>query len=66
MRHVESIATPNVFEVGPDGTPVENRLSNTVGSVDGLFLDQDRIVVLLELLGRAVPTQLRAEAVETA
>ena len=28
--------------------------------------DQDRIVVLLELLGRAVPTQLRAEAVETA
>ena len=28
--------------------------------------DQDRIVVLLELLGRAVRAQLRAEAVETA
>jgi transcriptional antiterminator RfaH len=28
--------------------------------------DQDRVVVLLELLGRAVPAQLRAEAVETA
>ena len=27
--------------------------------------DQDRVVVLLELLGRAVPAQLRAEAVET-
>jgi len=28
--------------------------------------DQDRVVVLLDLLGRAVPAQLRAEAVETA
>jgi len=28
--------------------------------------DQDRIVVLLELLGRAVRAQLRAEAVEAA
>ena len=28
--------------------------------------DQDRVVVLLELLGRAVPAQLRAEAVEIA
>jgi transcriptional antiterminator RfaH len=28
--------------------------------------DEDRVVVLLELLGRAVPTQLRVEAVEAA
>ena len=28
--------------------------------------DQDRVVVLLELLGRAVPAQLRAEVVEPA
>jgi hypothetical protein len=28
--------------------------------------DQDRVVVLLELLGRAVRAQLRAEAVEAA
>jgi hypothetical protein len=28
--------------------------------------DHDRVVVLLELLGRAVPAQLRAEAVEAA
>ena len=44
----------------------------TVGALEDMvgrlveLRDQDRVVVLLDLLGRAVPAQLRAEAVETA
>ena len=45
VKHLESVATLNTFEIGSDGVPVESVVANTVGSVDGLLLDQDRAFV---------------------
>lgn len=45
VRRMESVATLNALQVGPDGAPIEGGASNFVGSVDGLLFDQDRPTV---------------------
>ncbi|MEP6660277.1 MAG: ABC transporter permease [Acidimicrobiales bacterium] len=62
VTHLESVATLNTFEIGSNGAPVESVVANTVGSVDGLLLDQDRAFVSE---GRLPDPLRRDEAVTT-
>ncbi|HYT39029.1 MAG TPA: hypothetical protein VEN99_05935, partial [Acidimicrobiia bacterium] len=65
VRRVESAATLNVLEVGTDGTPIEDggaSANGTAGSVDGLFLNQDRPAVIQ---GRLPDPERPDEAVTT-
>ena len=43
VTRVESSVGLNVFLAGPDGNPLS--IGNTVGSLDGMYLDQDRVTV---------------------
>jgi hypothetical protein len=45
VKHVENVATLNAIEVDNEGKPVASAAGNIVGSVDGLFFDQDRLFV---------------------
>ena len=48
MQHVESAAIINVAKLLPDGRPDPASVGTSVapyGSVDGLFFDQDRVIV---------------------
>jgi transcriptional antiterminator RfaH len=56
----------------PEALPIGQRVRVTAGALEDMvgklveLRDNDRVVVLLELLGRAVRAQLHAEAVEAA
>lgn len=60
VRRGESVATLNVSQVTPDGTPVHNAVSASSGSVDGLGFDQDRLTITQ---GRMPDPQRADEAV---
>jgi hypothetical protein len=62
VRRVESLALPNVFQLGPGGAPVENGVSGSAGTVDGLWFDQDRFTVVQ---GRKPDPRQPGEAVAT-
>ncbi len=68
VKRAESAVTLNVAPLGPDGTPTTAAFNTfnqvaTLGSVDGLFFDQDRVTVIHGRM--ADPTQV-AEFVMTA
>jgi hypothetical protein len=60
VRRVENVALVNVAQVGPDGAAVDNAISTSSGSVDGLVYDQDRMTITQ---GRMADPQRLDEAV---